>query len=25
VTHGFRDVSVIDGGLKAYRDWENAR
>ena len=22
VTHGFRDVSVIDGGLKAYRDWQ---
>jgi rhodanese-related sulfurtransferase len=22
VTHGFRDVTVIDGGLKAYRDWE---
>ena len=25
VTHGFRDVSVIDGGLKAYRDWQKAR
>ena len=22
VTHGFRDVNVIDGGLKAYRDWQ---
>jgi rhodanese-related sulfurtransferase len=25
VTHGFRDVSVIDGGLKAYRDWQKSR
>ena len=25
VTHGFRDVSVIEGGLKAYRDWQKAR
>ncbi len=25
VTHGFRDVSVMDGGLKAYRDWQKAR
>lgn len=24
VTHEFRDVSVIDGGLKAYRDWQKA-
>jgi len=22
VTSGFRDVSVLDGGLKAYRDWQ---
>jgi len=22
VTHGFRDVTVLDGGLKAYRDWQ---
>ena len=25
VTHGFKDVSAIDGGLKAYRDWQKAR
>lgn len=25
VTHEFRDVSTIDGGLKAYRDWQKAR
>ena len=25
VTSGFRDVSVIDGGLKAYRDWQKSR
>jgi rhodanese-related sulfurtransferase len=25
VTHGFRDVSVLEGGLKAYRDWQKAR
>jgi len=25
VTHGFRDVSALDGGLKAYRDWQKAR
>ena len=24
VTHEFRDVSVVDGGLKAYRDWQKA-
>jgi rhodanese-related sulfurtransferase len=24
VTHEFKDVSVIDGGLKAYRDWQKA-
>jgi rhodanese-related sulfurtransferase len=22
VTHGFRDVTALDGGLKAYRDWQ---
>jgi len=22
VTHGFRDVTVLDGGLKSYRDWQ---
>jgi len=25
VTSGFQDVSVIDGGLKAYRDWQKTR
>jgi len=25
VTSGFQDVSVIDGGLKAYRDWQKSR
>jgi rhodanese-related sulfurtransferase len=25
VTHDFRDVNVIDGGLKAYRDWQKAQ
>jgi rhodanese-related sulfurtransferase len=25
VTRGFRDVSALDGGLKAYRDWQAAR
>jgi len=25
VTRGFRDVSVLDGGLKAYRDWEKSK
>ena len=25
VTRGFQDVYVIDGGLKAYRDWQAAR
>jgi rhodanese-related sulfurtransferase len=25
VTHDFRDVNVIEGGLKAYRDWQAAR
>ena len=22
VTNGFRDVTILDGGLKAYRDWQ---
>lgn len=25
VTHGFRDVNVIEGGLTAYRAWQKAR
>jgi rhodanese-related sulfurtransferase len=25
VTHGFKDVSVLDGGLKAYRAWQKAQ
>ena len=25
VTHGFQDVYVVDGGLKAYRDWQKTR
>ena len=25
VTSGFQDVTVIDGGLKAYRDWQKTR
>jgi rhodanese-related sulfurtransferase len=25
VTHGFQDVYVVDGGLKAYRDWQTTR
>jgi len=25
VTHGFRDVSALDGGIKAYRDWQRAK
>jgi len=25
VTRGFRDVSALDSGLKAYRDWQAAR
>ena len=25
VTHGFQDVNVVDGGLKAYRDWQKTR
>lgn len=25
VTHGFRDVSALDGGLKGYRDWQKAQ
>ena len=25
VTNGFRDVSVLDGGIKAYRDWQKAQ
>ncbi|MEP7028328.1 MAG: rhodanese-like domain-containing protein [Candidatus Eisenbacteria bacterium] len=25
VTHGFHEVSALDGGLKAYRDWQQAR
>jgi len=25
VTHGFQEVYVVDGGLKAYRDWQKTR
>ena len=25
VTNGFQDVYVVDGGLKAYRDWQKTR
>ena len=25
VTHGFRDVSAVDGGIKGYRDWQKTR
>ena len=25
VTHGFQQVYVVDGGLKAYRDWQKTR
>ena len=25
VTHGFKNVYVVEGGLKAYRDWQKTR